>query len=104
MTIDRESGARRAGNNAAALRQARAALALLPRLRAGDGAEAAAAHNLARVFQSAAINPRFSAAQTNQVITLYLQQLARRGITASELAGAIPSPQATDLLTLLRSW
>jgi hypothetical protein len=104
VTIDRESGARRAGNNVAAGRQARTALALLPKLRAGDRAEAAAAHSLARALQSAAIDPQFSAAQTNQTITLYVQHLARHGITATELAGAIPSARATDLLALLRRW
>lgn len=104
VTIDRESGARRAGNNGAARRQARTAIALLPKLRAGDRAEAAAAHTLAGALQSAAIDPPFSAAQNDQAITHYVQQLARHGITATELAGAIPSPRATDLVTLLRRW
>jgi hypothetical protein len=104
VTIDRESGARRAGNDVAAARQARAALALLTKLRAGDRAEATAAHSLARALQSAAIDPQFSAAQISHSITLYVERLARHGITATELAGALPSAQATTLVALLRRW
>ena len=104
-TVGRESGAAKAHDAKALLLQQHAGLALIPKLRAADSSEEAAARELAAAMRSGHFDPRLTADQAQHGIALFLHELAARGVSAQDvdaiLDGAVLQARPLDLVALL---
>jgi hypothetical protein len=104
-TVGRESGAAKAGDKKALARQQRAALALLPKLRAALATKRAAGAQLAAVLRSAGVRPRLTARQTKQNTDIVLEDFAARGVSSKDITRILgvsrPPARPLDLVSLL---
>ncbi len=109
IDVGRESGADNAGNRQAARRLGSAELRLLPRIRASLTRQRAAGRQLANTLRSIRFDPRLDATQVSAALPQVLADLAKRGVSASDimsiLSGRSILPRALDLENLLAaSW
>ena len=102
--VGREGAARGAHNNAAVKLQSRAALLLLPTIRADLRRQAAAGAALASLLRRDGMSGSLSSAQSKQAIERIVERLGRLGVTRGELEAESPAqltPAPLDLLSVL---
>jgi hypothetical protein len=97
-TVDRESGAARAGRKAALALQERTGERLTRELRAASKSERRAGERLAALIRSRNVFGRLTATQDAGGIQHVGSELARRRISRSRLPAGALQPKAVDLL------
>ena len=102
ITVDRESGAARAGAAAALKTQERTGSRLVTHLRAASKAERTAGARVARLLATRGVNGSLDAPQTAAGIRRITTTLGKRGIKASMLPASALTPAAIDLVAALR--
>jgi hypothetical protein len=100
-TVDRESGADRAGQRTALALQERTGERLVRELRAASGSERRIGQRLAALIRSRNLFGRLSATQDASGIQRVLGELARRNISRSQLPAGALQPNAVDLVAAL---
>jgi hypothetical protein len=105
ITVGRESAAAKAGDKKALGLQQRAALSLLPKLRAALTPQQAAGRNLAADLRAAKVPSQITAAQAGDLIAALLRKLAARGVPEADARSMSRSgeltPKPLDLFALL---
>jgi hypothetical protein len=103
-TVGRESAAAHAHNKTALARQRRAALALLPKLRAALRSETSAGQALARRLRSVHAHADIASSQTALALGIILTDLRRHHTNVGQVRRAAPAalrPRVVNALTLL---
>jgi hypothetical protein len=102
ITVDRESGAARAGATAALKMQERTGSRLLGQLRAASKMERTAGAKVARLLATRSVTGSLDAAQATSGIDRITAALAKRGVRASMLPASALAPGAIDLVAALK--
>jgi len=103
-TVGREGAARAAHDSAAAARQGKAAVGLLPTLRGDLRGQAAAGAALSSFLRRLRVAGSLTSAQSSLAIGDVVQRISRSGVTGAELEGEAPSqltPKPLDLVGAL---
>lgn len=101
VTVDRESGAARAGDTKALKRQERAGSQLVSDLRAASGAERTQGAKVARQLGTQGVTGSLTADQASRGVARMLAALRKRGITRSMLPASSLAPASIDLVAAL---
>jgi hypothetical protein len=101
ITVDRESGAARAGANAALRLQERTGSRLVAELQVASGAERAAGRRVARQLGTQGVIGSLTTAQASAAAARIAAALGKRGITTSMLPPGSLTPSPIDLVSAL---
>lgn len=101
VTVDRESGALRAGKTTALRNQLRAGTHLLAELRAASRAERAAGAKIAKRLRAESVGGTLDAAQTSAAVARITTAVGKRGITRAMLPPAPLAATSVDLVAAL---
>jgi hypothetical protein len=102
ITVDRESGAARAGATAALTLQERTGSRLVNQLQAASKAERTAGAKVARLLATRGVSGSLDATQTAGGIARITRALANRGVKASTLPKSALKPGPIDLVAALK--